>query len=62
MNLPLHFLKIISMQPNEAELLTVNRKITGYFHHFPSSKDKPQGRQGILELPCHVLIQDVQTR
>ena len=50
------------MQPNEAELLTVNRKITGHFQHFPSSKDKPQGRQRILELPCRVLIQDVQTR
>lgn len=50
------------MQPNEAELLTVNRKITGHCHHFSTSEDKPQGRQGTLELPCHVLIQDVQTR
>lgn len=52
MNLQLSFLKVISMQLNEAELLTVNRKITGHFHHFSSSKDKPQGRQRILELPC----------
>jgi hypothetical protein len=50
------------MQANECGLLTVNRKIRGHFHHFPSAKEKPQGRRGILELPFRVLTGDVQTR
>lgn len=62
MHLQFCFQKVISMWPNEARLLAVNRTIRGHFHHFPAAKEKLQGRQGGLELTCRVFIQDVQTR
>lgn len=46
MNLQLCFLQVISTQPNEAELRTVNRKITGHFDHFPSSKANHKADEG----------------
>lgn len=46
MNLQLCFMKVVSLQPNEAEVLILNRKVTGHFHHFSSSEDKPQAGEG----------------
>lgn len=62
MHLQFCFQKVISMQLHEARLLAVKRMIRGYFHHFSSAKEKPQGKKGVSEFTCHVFIQDVQTR